>query len=293
VAVVALALAALTACNDSSALSTEPTEPPPSPATSAQEELSYVALGDSFTAAPYVPRTDLADGCLRSSGNYPSLVAEELGARLTDVSCSGADTGDITGRQRVGFGGSTVRPQIKAVRPGTDLVTVGIGGNDENLFATLVYRCTGLADQPGTPCADALTTMYGDPAAVVAGTGDRVAATLRTVARQAPDATVVLVGYPRLVSEDEGCSRFPLAEGDRPLLVAFEEELNRSLAAAARRTGAGFVDLRAVSEGHEICSADPWVNGARTDQTRALAFHPFAEGQQAAAEAVLELADLG
>ena len=45
--------------------------------------------------------------------------------------------------------------------------------------------------------------------------------------------------------------------------------------------------MRAVTGGHEICSADPWVNGRRTDQERALAFHPFAEGQQAVADQIL------
>ena len=34
----------------------------------------YVALGDSYTAAPYVYLTDVAKGCLRSSGNYPALL---------------------------------------------------------------------------------------------------------------------------------------------------------------------------------------------------------------------------
>ena len=50
----------------------------------------YVALGDSFTAGPLVPTTDLADGCLRSDGNYPSLLATSLDLDLTDVSCSAA-----------------------------------------------------------------------------------------------------------------------------------------------------------------------------------------------------------
>ncbi len=35
------------------------------------------------------------------------------------------------------------RPQIAAVRADTDLVTVGIGGNDGNLFASLISACTG------------------------------------------------------------------------------------------------------------------------------------------------------
>ena len=52
---------------------------------------SYVALGDSFTAGPYVPRTELAAGCLRSDGNYPSLVARRLHVKhFTDVDIEGA-----------------------------------------------------------------------------------------------------------------------------------------------------------------------------------------------------------
>ena len=42
---------------------------------------SYVALGDSYTAAPLVPSTDTSNGCLRSSGNYPSLVAAAMPRR--------------------------------------------------------------------------------------------------------------------------------------------------------------------------------------------------------------------
>ena len=38
-----------------------------------------------------------------------------------------------------------------------------------------------------------------------------------------------------------------------------------------------YVDLYALSRGHEVCSDEPWVNGRETDQARALAFHPFAE----------------
>ena len=39
---------------------------------------TYVALGDSYTAAPFVPLTDVASGCYRSSNNYPRLLAAAL-----------------------------------------------------------------------------------------------------------------------------------------------------------------------------------------------------------------------
>ncbi len=257
---------------------------------SAAEVLSYVALGDSFTAAPLVPGTEFADGCFRSSGNYPALAAEELGARLKDVSCSGAATADFDERQVMAFNGATERvpPQLRAVRPGTDVVTVGIGGNDEDLFQTLVQQCTSVATQPGAPCTDLLRESYGDPAGVLDVVGRRVTGVLREIRKQAPEATVVLVGYPRLVA-DRPCPAMPLAEGDVALLADLESELNDALRRAARTARAEYLDMHPVSEGHEVCSDDPWVNGRITDQTRALAFHPFEEGQQAVADELVTL----
>jgi lysophospholipase L1-like esterase len=255
---------------------------------------TYVALGDSFTAAPLVPGTDIADGCFRSSGNYPSLVAEELDAKLRDVSCSGAATADFAGRQVMAFGssqGDSVPPQLRAVRRGTDLVTVGIGGNDESLFQTLVHRCTAVAGRPGSPCTELLRKSYGDPTSVLDVVGRRVTGVLDSVREQAPDATVVLVGYPRLVDEDRSCEAMPVAEGDLALVAELEEELSQALAEAAETAGVEYLDMYSVSEGHEVCSDDPWVNGRFTQQQAALAFHPFAEGQQAVADELLALLD--
>jgi hypothetical protein len=59
------------------------------PASAADDPLEYVAIGDSSAAGPLIPwQIDLA--CLRSSVNYPHIAAQKLGAKLTDVTCSGA-----------------------------------------------------------------------------------------------------------------------------------------------------------------------------------------------------------
>jgi hypothetical protein len=63
--------------------------------------------------------------------------------------------------------------------------------------------------------------------------------------------------------------------------------LNRALRQAARHTHVRFVDAYRLSRGHDICSARPWVNGAVTQQQRALAYHPFASGMRAVADGVL------
>jgi lysophospholipase L1-like esterase len=252
---------------------------------------SYAALGDSFTAGPFIPVTALAGGCLRSSGDYPHLLARRLHIQhLRDVSCSGASTRDLAGPQHP-YPDSTVPPQLDAVRPGTDLVTLGIGGNDFALFGTLVGTCSRLraADPRGAPCAHQLAASGRDPSAEVSRIRTRVAAAVRQVRRRAPSATVLLVGYPRLAPAHGTCPvRLPFAHGDYAEIRRVTLALNRALAAAARDAGAVFVDVYAASRGHDVCSAEPWVNGAHTDRAAALAYHPFAHGMVAVARLVSE-----
>jgi hypothetical protein len=58
---------------------------------------------------------------------------------------------------------------------------------------------------------------------------------------------------------------------------------------AAESTGVEYLSLYAASEGHDVCSEDPWVNGRQTQPGLALAFHPLAEGARATAELLEEL----
>lgn len=288
---VLVAALALAGCSDASGDETAP-KPSPTPSRAAGVPASYVAIGDSFTAAPYVPVTDLAGGCLRSSGNYPAILADQVGIDdLTDVSCSGAETKDVLHPQKVAGGQGTVPAQLDAVTRRTGLVTVSLGGNDHNVFGTLVQTCTALSgdDTSTTPCGDAMTKLWGDPEAVVASVGRAVARVLRAVHHRAPKARVVLVGYPRLVDPDLPCRSIPLATGDLTVVAGLERTLRDTLAAAAKDTGTEFLDMYAESAGHAICSSDPWVNGNRTDQTRAFAFHPFSAEQHAVAQRLAAL----
>ena len=250
----------------------------------------YVALGDSFTAGPLIPTTDVANGCFRSDHNYPALVAEQLDvARLVDVSCSGAETQDLTRRQST-VRGASVPPQLSVVDRRADLVTLGIGGNDFDLFHTLVATCSRLRDEDpgGAPCTAALERRGVDLVAETRKIADRVEASLREVQRRAPRARVLLVGYLRLVPSTGRCDDLPLADGDYAYGVRVSRALDAALARAARRTGVGFVDMYAASEGHDVCSDEPWVNGIQTREGEALAFHPFADGMEAVAVRVVE-----
>ena len=247
----------------------------------------YVALGDSYTAAPLVPPTDTSTTCLRSERNYPALVTEGLpGTRLTDVSCGGATTTDMTQPQQ-GQQGS-VPPQFDALEESTDLVTIGLGGNDGGLFGTMILRCTILASQQpeGTPCTGELGPTVDGTLARIRQSLEQVVAGVR---ERSPEARVLLVGYPQIVPASGSCPALPLAPGDYPFVRTVNERLTQAVAQAARATDAEYVDVWSASAGHDICAPDPWINGKDTQLDRALAFHPFAAEQRAVADLVLDL----
>lgn len=259
--------------------------PPPRATTWAGAQ--YVALGDSYTAAPYVPTLDVAGGCYRSTNNYPALVARALGATLTDRSCSGAQTKDMTTSQLSG-----VAPQFSSLSPDTDLVTIGIGGNDFSVFGTLVTYCPTLrsSDPTGAPCRDAMRQDGRDVLLDdLAQTSDRVEAVVRRARELAPHARVVVVGYPEIAPRHGTCpDLLPLADGDYRYANQVNERLDQALRHAAAVTGSSYVDVWGASKGHDICADDPWINGQYTDTARAQNFHPFAEEQQAVAGLVVD-----
>lgn len=257
---------------------------------------TYVALGDSYTAAPGVPQTEQETGCLRSNGNYASLVANQLKSDFVDVSCSGATTVSLIGAQHTGV--QVYPPQFAALSADTSLVTLGIGGNDLKLFQTMVGTCGqfALSDPDGAPCRDYMLDAGKKKDLLVEKIdkiGDRVKAALKGIHDRAPQARVILVGYPQSVPAKGTCRILPIAKGDYPYVRGLVVKLNDALRAAAKKAKAGFVDMVKASKGHDICAGqDAWVNGVNTDLMRALAFHPFAEEQQAAADLIMKKLDV-
>jgi lysophospholipase L1-like esterase len=250
---------------------------------------SYVALGDSYTAGPFIATTDLAGGCFRSDHNYPSLLAKQLKvAHFTDVSCSAATTADLTSAQHT-LQGAKVPPQLRALRRSTDLVTLGIGGNDAHLFVTLVETCTRLrsTDPTGAPCTTYIRHSRPDLFQAIRRTGVRVARSLEEIRARSPHAEVVLVGYLRLAPAHGTCpGRLPLADGDYVEANRISRALVHALAGAAKSSHATFVNMLAASSGHDVCSRAPWVNGRRSIPDVAFAYHPLEAGMRAVARQV-------
>lgn len=264
-------------------------------ATAATEPLSYVALGDSYSAAsgnfPLDPTAPLL--CARSTKNYPHLVARRTGAHLKDVTCGAAQTKDFTTSQWPG-----IAPQLNAVEPGTQLVTMTIGGNDNNTFIGSILACGAvglLSGGQGSPCKDTFKDTFAKT--VETKTGPAVTAALRAVKERAPKARVAILGYPQILpaTADPSCfPKMPVASGDVPYLRDLQARLNQVVEQAAAETGATFVDMAAASEGHDACKpvGTRWIEPVVPSDSLALV-HPNALGETKMAERAVEELNLG
>jgi lysophospholipase L1-like esterase len=266
----ALVLAA-TGCQAGGATDTD--LPDPIVETEVTTDIDYVALGDSFSAGPFIGtmRTD-PEGCARSRDNYPAFLADWLDvASYTDVTCSAAVTADLYEPMRM-FDGNLTRPQLDAVSADTDLVTLGIGGNDFSIYDSLI-RC-----QEGATCQ--VADLRAD-ARKVAG---RIERAVRRIQQAAPDATIYVVGYPDILPTEGTCRAVGVTADVLGPVTEVAGLLNDSLRTGADAAGASYIDMEAVSEGHDVCAKGrAWVNGPRFRAGIAAPFHPKINGMRAVA----------
>ena len=251
-----------------------------------------VALGDSYTAGALLPLDAAAEppGCLRSAKAYPVLVADALGAPLTDAACASAGVKDMTAAQHTYRG--TNPAQLTAVEPSDALVLLTLGGDDVG-FLNVLKECAALSftHPTGSPCEAHYTEGGTDQiAAGVTAEAPKIAQVLAAIAVRAPRARIVVVGYPDMFPQSGGCwPAVPITDGDIAYLRGIEVKANGMLAAVAKAARATFADTYAPTIGHDFCASgsvrdvEGLIPGSPT-----LPFHPNARGQQAMATAVLK-----
>lgn len=249
------------------------------PASPAAASLRYVALGDSYSAASGVLPLDLSapSQCLRSSRNYPHVIARATGAQLTDVTCGAAETGHFFESQYPG-----VAPQLDAVGSEAQLVTMTIGGNDSGVFINAIVACgtAGLSTLgQGSPCKDRYGSSFEDT--IRDTTYPSLVRSLEAVRAKAPEASVAILGYPWIMPASDGCfAKMPVARGDVPYVRGIQATLNDAVRRAAAATGATYVDFNTVSNGHDACQpigvrwVEPVLQG-----TNPVIVHPNALGE--------------
>lgn len=254
---------------------------------------SYVSLGDSYAAGPFIPNPVLPLGCLKSDHNYPHLAAPSIGP-LKDPSCSGATTDDMTNPQEVEIDGPNP-PQFNSLEAGTEVVSLTIGGNDIG-FSEIAESCITL-NPFSSPCKNKYDSGGKDQIAErIAATAPKVAAVLQGIHSRSPKARVFVVNYPAIFPETgNGCwPQMPISFSDAPYLRSKEQELDAMLATQAANNGATLVNWYQASIGHDACKSSSvrWVEPLLPENPSA-PIHPNLHGMEGAAATLVAAVKAG
>ena len=227
----------------------------------AQAAGSYVALGDSYSSGTGT-RSYINDGtaCQRSVYAYPSLVSASKGLTLNFRACSGATVADVT------------NTQLSALSSSTTQVSISVGGNDAG-FADVLTECA----QPGwaSDCDGAID----DAQAIVNTTlPGRLSTLYSSIRSKAPNAKVVVVGYPRIFMGEDCNALTWFSPAEEARLNATADLLNSRTASAAAAKGFTFANPTSRFTGHAVCDSVEWLNGLSNPISDS--YHPNVAGHR-------------
>ena len=221
---------------------------------------SYVALGDSYSSGVGT-RTYISDGtsCQRSTYAYPYLIASSRGYTLSFQACSGAKVADVTNNQ------------LAALSSATSYVTLSVGGNDAG-FSSVITECA----QPGwaSDCNGAIDTAQAFINNTLPG---RLSTLYASIRAKAPNAKVVVVGYPRIFNGEDCNAATWFSPTEESRLNATADLMNSKISAQASAEGFSFANPTSRFVGHAVCDSTEWLNGLSNPVSES--YHPNRTGQ--------------
>ena len=249
---------------------------------------NQVAMGDSYSSGegvdPYDSGTDDDFGdnrnqCHRSRDAWGRHVTpngytsplldyvDQLGTSVDLIACSGATTRNVVVdgvEQYPGEGGTQIN-QGK-LSPATDLVTISIGGNDVG-FSNIVTACAKNGCAAGHVGGQSVYDYAADTVAALPGRLDQA---LSQIKAHAPNATVILLGYPRLFSDTpEERDTCPMITklwnvDSQEWMNTKAYEVSNVMRQAAERNGVWYLSPIDTFNNHEICgSQGEWLEGVK------------------------------
>jgi lysophospholipase L1-like esterase len=243
------------------------------PAAEAASAVNYVALGDSYSsglgAGSYISSSG---SCDRSNNAYPEQwAAAHAPASFVSVACAGATTSDVNSGQ------------VSALSASTTLVSLTIGGNDAGFSSTME---TCVLHSTST-CVNAVTQAEN----IINSTlQSSIQSTLQDIKAHAPNARIVLLGYPRLYDMSKSSTCIGLSTTDRTALNGAADQLDTVIGRAAAAGGVTFADVRGQFALHEICDgSSSWLNSVNILSISS-SYHPTAAGQEQGYEPVFAAA---
>jgi len=259
---------------------------------------------DLSTGASYTPESDhdgsdsgtisLRNGCHRSAESWPRKTIL-LGATTTVGSradtfdstldyhveaCSAAVTSNVLSSPTYAQYGQLSQIDQGYLDANTTLVTISIGGNDMR-FSDILQACVGsyaavVLGAPYSACN--LQTLTGDTTNLATATTNRLTnalpglldSVLTQIHLKAPNAKIVLMGYPKLFETGDSCVF--MNEADRPWLNTVSAGLGTAMASAATRAvsrgiAVKFEDPQPFFASHNLCTSPSAENGLVFQQT--------------------------
>ncbi|WP_432742347.1 SGNH/GDSL hydrolase family protein [Streptomyces sp. JH002] len=222
---------------------------------------AYVALGDSYSsgngAGNYI---DSSGDCHRSNNAYPARwAAANAPSSFTFAACSGAVTTDV------------INNQLGALNASTGLVSITIGGNDAG-FADAMTTCVTSSD---STCLNRLATATNYINTTLLARLDAVYSQIKA---RAPNARVVVLGYPRMYLASNPWYCLGLSNTKRAAINTTADTLNSVISSRATAHGFRFGDVRPTFNNHELCSGNDWLHSLTLPVWES--YHPTSTGHQ-------------
>lgn len=245
-----------------------------------QNGATYIAMGDSVAAGAGLPALSAPTGndelCDRSSQAYPYRIAASLQTGVVHSACSGAkvDEGIYGDQIRKGV---RVPAQLPAAfaNDNPELITITIGANDIrwNQFIRQCYvtRCGFAVD-------NARTKIYRTDLRIEL---TRMLNQINTRSTGSPPK-VLISGYYSPIASTACLAANRITSTEVAWLNSQTAQMNQAIRSVVPLfTFAEYVPIDFT--GHEVCSADPWVQ----DLEAAAPIHPTDAGHAAIAESFL------
>jgi lysophospholipase L1-like esterase len=220
---------------------------------------NYVAMGDSYSSGVGTGSYTLDSACKRSVYAYPYLFTQKhtMGS-FAFVACSGAKTTDL------------IAKQLPSLNASTNLVTMTIGGNDIG-FASLIQQCT---------LSNCTATLESTTANLKTTLGPALNTAFADVRSAAPNATVIVLGYPHVFSTASCFGTLGISSAEERDANALADALDSLISGYASTYHFTYESALGPWTGHAVCSSSAWLNGLNLLNTGE-SYHPNRAGHSA------------
>jgi hypothetical protein len=271
---------------------------------------SYVALGDSYSSGEGIPPYfEPKNACHRSMEAYPAQIDVPFTTEPFEgatgygwgfLACSGAVTSQILKNQL------TTKPDKSntnwlPLSSSTSLVTITAGGDDVDFGGVLKF-CYLKGNSCESDSFEGFSTLDAWASAQFAALQPHLAALYKKVRSEAPNAKILVLGYPQLLpasDTEQSCLKLQpglpgipgLGNDEQAFIRSADDQFNTTIANAVSdaNVNATFLPVASAFAGHEVCgSLGEWINGPSVTLTRhhfppitprTTSFHPNQLGQ--------------